>query len=121
MRKWWKEHASEWPQLAKAARDLLPYAALEVDVKRLFSGYRDKYRIRRHLLKADTVCVIILLWSAYITEDTEHKDRIEIAIKLKLKSLRFSILWRPDKIHRHLADGKLSTLDLRMYTDYFLL
>ena len=121
MRKWWKEHASEWPQLAKAARDLLPYAALEVDVKRLFSGYRDKYRIRRHLLKADTVRVMTLLRSAYTTEDTEHKDRIEMAMKLELKSLRFSILWRPDEIHGHLADGKLFTLDLRMYTDYFLL
>ena len=99
----------------------MPYAASEVDVKRLFSGCRDKYRIRRHSLKADTVRVITLLRSAYTTEDTEHKDRIEIAIKLELKSLRFSILWRPDEIHRHLADGKLFTLDLRMYTDYFLL
>jgi hypothetical protein len=92
VRKWWKEHASEWPQLAKAARDLLPCAASEVDVKRLFSGCRDKYRIRRHLLKANTVRVITLLRSAYTTEDIEHKDRIEIAIKLELKSLRFSIL-----------------------------
>jgi hypothetical protein len=38
------------------------------------------------------VRVITLLRSAYTIEDTEHKDRIEIAIKLKLKSLRFSIL-----------------------------
>jgi hypothetical protein len=67
------------------------------------------------------VCVITLLRSAYTIEDTEHKDRIEIAIKLELKSLRFSILWRPDEIHGHLADGKLSTLDLRIYTDYYLL
>jgi hypothetical protein len=67
------------------------------------------------------VCVITLLRSAYTIEDTEHKDRIEIAIKLELKSLRFSILWRPDKIYRHLADGKLFTLDLRIYTDYYLL
>jgi hypothetical protein len=44
-----------------------------------------------------------------------------MAMKLELKSLRFSILWRPDEIYRHLADSKLSTLDLRMYTDYYLL
>jgi hypothetical protein len=67
------------------------------------------------------VRVITLLRSAYTTEDTEHKDRIKIAIKLKLKSLRFSILWRPNKIYRHLADGKLFTLDLRIYTNHFLL
>jgi hypothetical protein len=43
---WWKEHTAQWPLLAKAARDLLPCSALEVDVERLFSGCRDKFGIR---------------------------------------------------------------------------
>ncbi|KAH8589123.1 ribonuclease H-like domain-containing protein, partial [Bisporella sp. PMI_857] len=37
LRKWWKEQWSQWPQLAEAARDLLPCSASEVDVERLFS------------------------------------------------------------------------------------
>src|SRR6266536_5345766 len=42
VRLWWKEHAAKWPLLAKAARDLLPCSASEVDVERLFSDCRDE-------------------------------------------------------------------------------
>ena len=42
---WWKEHALQQPHLAKAACDILPCSASEVDVERLFSGCRDKLGI----------------------------------------------------------------------------
>lgn len=52
---WWKENHKQWPAMAAAARNLLACSASEVDVERLFSGCRDKYRLQRHSLKAETV------------------------------------------------------------------
>ena len=42
---WWKEHALQWPHLAKAACDILPCSASKVDIERLFSSCRDKLEI----------------------------------------------------------------------------
>ncbi|KAH7310175.1 hypothetical protein BKA65DRAFT_414127, partial [Rhexocercosporidium sp. MPI-PUGE-AT-0058] len=67
---WWKEGAFQWPRLAAAPRDLLPFSASEVDVERLFSGCRDEYGIRRYSLKSETVRVLTLLRGAYESEDT---------------------------------------------------
>ena len=92
VRLWWKEHAAEWPLLAKAARDLLPCSASEVDVERLFSGCRDEIGIRRHSLRPDTVRVLTLLRSAYCTEDDVDKTLIKEAMKLDLDTLGNSIL-----------------------------
>ncbi len=92
VRLWWKEHAAEWPLLAKAARDLLPCSASEVDVERLFSGCRDEIGIRRHSLRPDTVRVLMLLRSAYCTEDDVDKTLIKEAMKLDLDTLGNSIL-----------------------------
>ena len=71
LRKWWKEHHREWPQLARAIQDLLPCSASEVDVERLFSGCKDEIGIRRHALKAETVRVLTLLRSSYTSQDKE--------------------------------------------------
>jgi len=98
-----------------AARDLLPCSALEVDVKRLFSGCRDKYGIRRHSLKSETVRVLTLLRSAYESEDTVNTALIKAAMELDIQALKNSILWRPDNVAGQLTEGKL-VLDL--YTSY---
>jgi len=110
VRMWWKEHASQWPELAVAARDLLPVSASEVDVERLFSGCRDEIGIRRHSLKAETVRVLTLLRSAYASEDEVDKALIKAAMKLDIVFQRNSILWRPDNIEGHLLNGEFFTL-----------
>jgi hypothetical protein len=106
VRKWWKEHATEWPKLAAAARDLLAISASEVDVERLFSGCRDEVGMRRHSLKSDTIRVLTLLRSAYTTEDDVDKALIKAAMELDIVLHNNSILWRPDQIEGHLADGE---------------
>lgn len=110
VRMWWKEHASQWPKLAVATRDLLPVSASEVDVERLFSGCRDEIGIRRHSLKAETVRVLTLLRSAYASEDEVDKALIKAAMKLEIVFQRNSILWRPDNTEGHLLDGECFTL-----------
>ncbi|PVH71643.1 hypothetical protein DL98DRAFT_386856, partial [Cadophora sp. DSE1049] len=62
-------NSSLWSYLAVAERTLLPCAAAEADVKRLFSGCRDEYGIRRHALHSNTVRVLTLLRSNYQSED----------------------------------------------------
>ncbi|CZR51456.1 uncharacterized protein PAC_01332 [Phialocephala subalpina] len=108
LRKWWKEHASQWRHLAEAARDFLPCSASEVDVERLFSGCRDEYGIRRHALKAETVRVMTLLLSTYGTEDQADKERIQKAYEFSLGTLQYYVLWHPDQIGGRVEDGKLS-------------
>jgi hypothetical protein len=109
LRKWWKEQWSQWPQLAEAARDLLPCSASEVDVERLFSGCRDEYGIRRHALKTETVRVMTLLRSSYGTEDKADKRRIQKAYELSLGTLRYHVLYRPDQIDGRIENnGKLA-------------
>jgi hAT family C-terminal dimerisation region len=88
LRKWWKNHACEWPRLAYAARDLLACSSSEVDVERLFSGCRDEYGVRRHALKAETVRVMSLLRSAYSNEDNIDSERIKEAYLLSLGNLQ---------------------------------
>ncbi len=66
------------------ARDLLPYSTLEVDIKRLFSGCRDEYGIRRHSLKSETVRVLTLLQSTYESEDTVDLALIKAAMELDI-------------------------------------
>jgi hypothetical protein len=105
VRLWWKEHASEWPLLAQAARDLMPCSASEVDVERLFSGCRDEIGIRRHSLKPDTIRVLTLLRSAYCSEDQIDRALIKEAMTLDIDTLGNSILWRPDEINERLDDG----------------
>jgi hypothetical protein len=46
--KWWKANESQYPIMAKAARDLLAVPGSEVDVERLFYGGRDLLGIRRY-------------------------------------------------------------------------
>jgi hypothetical protein len=92
VRMWRKEHALQWPQLAVAARDLLPVSASEVDVERLFSGCRDEIGIRRHSLKAETVRVLTLLRSAYASEDEVDKALLKAAMKLDIVFQRNLIL-----------------------------
>ena len=113
VRKWWKEHATEWPKLAAAARDLLAISASEVDVERLFSGCRDEVGMRRHSLKSDTIRVLTLLRSAYTTEDDVDKALIKAAMELNIVLHNNSILWRPDQIEGHLADGESLVLITR--------
>ena len=92
VRKWWKEHQYEWPQLARAMRDLLPCSASEVDVERLFSGCKDEIGIRRHALKAETVRVLTLLRSSYTSQDKEDYALLQEAMKLNVWEFRNSIL-----------------------------
>ncbi len=75
-----------------AARDLLPCSTLEVDVERLFSGCRDKYGIRRHSLKSETVRVLTLLQSTYKSEDTVDSALIKVVMELDIQALKNSIL-----------------------------
>jgi hypothetical protein len=96
LRKWWKEHTREWPQLAYATRDLLACSSSEVDVERLFSGCRDEYGIRRHALKAETVRVMTLLRSAYFHEDNVDTKQVKEAYLLSLGNLQHYVLYRPD-------------------------
>ena len=114
LRKWWKDHACEWPQLAYAARDLLACSSFEVDVERLFSGCRDEYGVRRHALKAETVRVMTLLRSAYFNEDNIDSERIKEAYLLSLGNLQHHVLYRPDRIDNHIKDetiqGKFNPL-----------
>src|SRR6266536_4412773 len=84
LRLWWKENAVQWPLLAKAVRDLLPCSASEVDVERLFSGYRDTFVIRQHALKVETVRVLTLLQSAYISEDSRDHELIKSVMALNI-------------------------------------
>lgn len=105
-----KEHASQQPQLAAAARNLLPCSALEVDVERLFSSCRDKYGIRRHSLKAETVRVLMLLQSVYMSEDKVDKALIKEAMKLDVLLPYNSIIQRPDTIEDYIQDSKSSIL-----------
>ena len=120
VRKWWKEHATEWPKLAAAARDLFAVSASEVDVERLFSGCRDEIGLRRHSLKSDTIRVLTLLRSAYTTEDDTDKALIKVAIELDIVPHNNSILWRLDRIEGHLVDGmSLILLDIHL-TDHLL-
>jgi hAT family C-terminal dimerisation region len=104
LRKWWKEHHREWPQLARAIQDLLPCSASEVDVERLFSGCKDEIGIRRHALKAETVRVLTLLRSSYTSQDQEDNALLQEAMKLNVWEFRNSILWRPDDIPERLDD-----------------
>jgi hypothetical protein len=104
LRKWWKEHTREWPQLAHAARDLLACSSSEVDVERLFSGCRDEYGIRRHALKAETVRVMTLLRSAYFHEDDVDTERVKEAYLLSLGNLQHHVLYRPDRIDGRIED-----------------
>ena len=104
LRKWWKEHHREWPQLARAIQDLLPCSASEVDVERLFSGCKDEIGIRRHALKAETVRVLTLLRSSYTSQDKEDNALLQEAMKLNVWEFRNSILWRPDNIPERLDD-----------------
>jgi hypothetical protein len=104
VRQWWKEHAYEWPLLARAARDLLPCSASEVDVERLFSSCKDEIGVRRHALKAETVRVLTLLRSAYTSEDKADNKLLSEAMKLNVWAYRNSILWRPDEINERLSE-----------------
>ncbi len=93
------------------ARDLLPCSTLEVDVKRLFSSYRDKYSIRRHSLKSETIRVLTLLQSMYKSEDTIDSALIKAVIELDIQVPKNSILWRPNNVVGQLTESKL-VLDL---------
>jgi hypothetical protein len=102
VRNWWKVNSSLWPHLAVAARALLPCAAAEVDVERLFSGCRDEYGIRRHALHSNTVRMLTLLRSNYQSEDKLDQEQIQDAMKLDLTfGSCFSTLFRPDRIDGH--------------------
>lgn len=101
--------ASQWPQLAVAARDLLPVSASEVDVERLFSGCRDEIGIRRHSL-AEAVRVLTLLRSAYNSEDEVDKTMIKATMNLDIVLQTNSIVWRPDNIKSRLPHGESITL-----------
>ena len=69
-------------------------------MERLFSGCRDEYGLRRHGLKADTVRVMTLLRSQYISEDGVDRALINDAMQLDMgEEMRFSVLWRPDRIN----------------------
>jgi hypothetical protein len=87
-------------------------SASEVNVKRLFSGCRDKYDIRRHALKASTVRVLTLLRSTYQFKDEKDTKLIKDAIASDIVDIiRNSVLWRPNRIDSLVA-GKLSTFVL---------
>src|SRR6266536_6068075 len=119
LRLWWKENAAVWPLLAKAARDLLLCSASEVDVKRLFSGCRDTFAIRRHALKAETVRVLTLLQSAYTSEDDRDHELIQSAMALNIVEQRNSIIWRLDTINGRL-EGRLSICYSIVHTNHVL-
>jgi hypothetical protein len=107
VRKWWKQHAHEWPALATAARDVLAVSASEVDVERLFSGCKDEIGIRRHSLKSDTIRVLTLLRSIYNTQDDVDHELIKAAMELDIIPYdRHSVLWRPDRIDGRIANGE---------------
>ena len=73
-------------------QDLLPYSASEVDIERLFSGYKDEIGIRRHALKAETVRVLTLFWSSYNSQDKKDNALLQEAIKLNVWEMHNSIL-----------------------------
>jgi hypothetical protein len=62
------------------------------------------------LLKAETVRVLTLLRSAYVSEDEVDKALIKAAMKLDIVFQRNSILWRLDNIEGHLLNGEFLTL-----------
>ena len=66
---WWKIHETEFPTVAKAARDLLAVPIAEVDVERLFSEGRDILGVRRMAMDAETMRLIRLLKSHFDQED----------------------------------------------------
>ena len=109
-----------WPLLTKAARDLLPCSASEVNVERLFSGCRDTFTIRRHALKAETVRVLTLLRSAYTLEDNRDHELIKLAMALNIVKQRNSIIWRLDTINGRLEEGRLSIRYSIVHTNHVL-
>jgi hypothetical protein len=91
--------------LAVASRDLLPCSASEVDLERLFSACRDEYGIIRHSLKAEAVRVLVLLRSAYQTEDDIDKELIKVAMTHDIVPQKNSILWHLDSFNGRLREG----------------
>jgi hypothetical protein len=55
-------------------RDLLACLSFKVNIKYFFFRYRDKYGIRRHVLKAKTVRVITLLLSWSLSQSVSHQS-----------------------------------------------
>ena len=57
-------HGSEYPHVAKMARDYLAVPGATVDLERRFSILGDLVSIRRHRLKGDTIraCALLRSW-----------------------------------------------------------
>lgn len=57
-------HESEYPHVAKMARDYLAVPGATVDLERRFSILGDLVSIRRHRLKGDTIraCAMLRSW-----------------------------------------------------------
>jgi hypothetical protein len=61
---WWEGNKWDYPSIAKAARDYLAIATLEVDVERLFNIGRDILGIRRFSMSGNTLRTMMMLKDA---------------------------------------------------------
>jgi len=73
---WWKANEFNYPDPARAARDLLAIPSAEVDVERLFSEGRDTIGVRRMAMDADTMRIVRLMKSHW---DLIDRNKMAIA------------------------------------------
>jgi hypothetical protein len=73
---WWKSHATEFPLMAKAARDLLAVPGSEVDCERLFCGGKDMLGIRRLSLTGETIRWLTLLKSCFERKSNRGRAKL---------------------------------------------
>jgi hypothetical protein len=76
--KYWKNHAVQYPDVAKAARDLLAVPSAEVNVESLFSEGRDLLGIRRKDMDGDTMRTTRLLKSHWDLIDKKKKEQLKV-------------------------------------------
>jgi len=70
---WWKANGINYPDPARAARDLLAIPSAEVDIERLFSEGRDAIGVRRMAMEADTMRIVRLMKSHWDLIDRKKK------------------------------------------------
>ena len=123
---WWKVHATEYPTLARMARDILSIPLTSVAVERIFSGARDILPYRRNRMSHQMITALMLTksWDSihakYAAPDTENipahveeglADLDENDVSLERQALRYDteFLRRMVPVTREEAAGDWDT------------
>jgi len=86
---WWKVHATEYPTLARIARDILSIPLTSVAVERVFSGARDILPYRRNLMghKMITGLMLTKSWDAIYAKYAAEAENIPAHVEEGLADL----------------------------------